>query len=91
MNFHFPWFTKPKSQPLRSVVAYRTESLAVTLRKQQQTAKLQRVTADLTPEERKAAIERATIRPVYEVVRSATAYDKSLAVRLEPKIFAGMR
>lgn len=46
---------QPKAaQPLRSVVAYRTESLAVTLRKQQRRAQLQRYVDTTTPEQRKA-------------------------------------
>ena len=52
MNFHFPWFRKP-SQPLRAVVATKSENLAAQRRRNEVTLQLAVYKAVTTPEQRK--------------------------------------
>ena len=74
-------FRKP-SQPLRAVVATKSENLAVALQKQQMTAQLQQLLKDVPPEQKAEAIKRAA------TVKFETPEQRFK--RIERKAFAGM-
>lgn len=64
MNFITSIFRKPAPQPLRYVAATRHESLAAQRRRTEITLLLAVATAQLTPEDKQAAIARASIRSI---------------------------
>lgn len=64
MNLLAAIFRKPVPQPLRAVVATRHESLAAQRRRTEITLLLAVATAQLTPEDKQAAIARASVRSI---------------------------
>lgn len=83
MNIFATLFHKKPAQPLRSVVAYRTESLAAQRRRNDKRLELEVLKQLVGNDAWKAAVERGkTVKFETEAERFA---------RIEPLAFAGMR
>lgn len=80
--FHWPLFRKP-SQPLRAVVATKSENLAAQRRRNDKRLELEIAVILLTPEQKAEAIKRAA------TVKFETPEQRFK--RKEPVLFAGMR
>lgn len=83
MNLIKTLFHRQRSQPLRAVVATKSENLAVALQKQQRTAQLKQFLKDVPPEQKAEAIKRAA------TVKFETPEQRFK--RMEPDMFRGMR